>query len=353
MNKIITLSIPIFFSFLFIEAYYSHKLKKKYYTLKDSLGNLGAGTINQLLEIFTKPLLIAIYIFIYEHLNLAHFFNLTLWSDELITVHGIISWIIVFILTDLIYYFFHRHSHEINFLWALHMVHHSSEEYNFSVALRQSSFSSFFNWIYAGLLALIGVPAHMFFICYALNLLYQFFIHTRFIKNLGFLEYILNTPSHHRVHHARQGKYLDANYAGVLIIWDKLFKTFKAEEEEPHYGVYPRFQSYDPLRANLMPLEELVVSALKTRGINRLYVFTKGPLWMFEHFKKGKNLNIMDQKNPLNPRAIFCFALATIIALLVLNVQTMTLITKAILALSALFLFKVMGLLLDSKEIKF
>jgi sterol desaturase/sphingolipid hydroxylase (fatty acid hydroxylase superfamily) len=136
------------------------------------------------------------------------------------------------ILVDLAYYFSHRYAHEINVLWAGHVVHHSSEEYNLAVALRQSSLHGLFSWIFYAPLAVLGMPWQLFVACNALNLVYQFWIHTRAVGKLGRVaEYILNTPSHHRVHHGVNPKYQDRNYAGVFITWDRLFGTFVVEEE--------------------------------------------------------------------------------------------------------------------------
>jgi len=343
MNEIIIISIPIFLILLTLEAYVSYKKKKNFYKLKDSLGNLGTGIINQLIEVFTKAALILLYIYVYEHFAI----GLKLWSDNFLTLHGFVSWVIVFILTDFIYYFFHRHSHEINLFWAAHMVHHSSEEYNFSVALRQSGISGVLNWVYALVLALMGVPAHMYFICYGLNLIYQFFIHTRFVGKLGFLEKILNTPSHHRVHHARQSKYLDSNYSGIFIIWDRLFGTFIEEEEEPRYGVYPRFQSYDPVRANLMPYSELYYYVKKAKGWDKGRVLFSGPLWLYDHFKKDQKLNVLENKIAADIPSFLLFIFALAFGVIILFVPALTLAVKAGIMLIVFSLLTMMGKRLD------
>ena len=144
------------------------------------------------------------------------------------------------------YYWFHRSSHRINFLWAAHVVHHQSEEYNLAVALRQSSLQPFFSWVFYLPLAILGFPPKMFFTLVAVNVLYQFWIHTRLLGRLGPFEWILNTPSHHRVHHGQNPQYIARNHGGTLIIWDRMFGTFQVEEETPRYGLKRDFDSQNP-----------------------------------------------------------------------------------------------------------
>jgi hypothetical protein len=140
----------------------------------------------------------------------------------------------------------------VNILWAGHVVHHSSEEYNLTVALRQSALHGLFTWVFYLPLAVVGVPPRMFVTAYALNLIYQFWIHTREIDKLSApLELVMNTPSHHRVHHGVNPKYQDRNYAGVFIVWDRLFGSFQPEEEEPVYGITKPLASWSPLWANV------------------------------------------------------------------------------------------------------
>jgi hypothetical protein len=145
----------------------------------------------------------------------------------------------------------------VNLLWAGHVVHHSSEEFNLTVALRQSSLHGFMSWLFYMPIALLGVPVMMWLICHALNLVYQFWIHTRHVNRLGPLEWVLNTPSHHRVHHGVNPEYQDRNYAGTLIIWDRLFSTFEPERAEPVYGITKPLMSWNPLWANLHVFGEI------------------------------------------------------------------------------------------------
>ncbi|MEW6362351.1 MAG: sterol desaturase family protein [Acidobacteriota bacterium] len=168
------------------------------------------------------------------------------------------SWIALFFIDDFAYYWFHRVSHESRLFWNFHVVHHSSEYFNLSVAVRQSWFSGLLHWIFYAPIMLLGFAPWMFATMHGFNLIYQFWIHTRFIDRLGPLEYVLNTPSHHRVHHGVNNPYLDKNYAGVLIIWDRLFGSFVAETEEPTYGIIKPVNTYNPIRINLHAWQEML-----------------------------------------------------------------------------------------------
>jgi len=160
------------------------------------------------------------------------------------------TWVTLFFIDDLVYYVFHRVSHESRLFWNFHVVHHSSEQYNLSVAVRQSWFSGILHWMFYAPIMLLGFAPWMFFLMHGLNLVYQFWIHTKLIDKLGPLEWVLNTPSHHRVHHGVNEPYLDRNYAGVLIIWDRLFGSFIEETETPRYGIIHPLRSYNPIWIN-------------------------------------------------------------------------------------------------------
>ena len=161
------------------------------------------------------------------------------------------SWTILLFADDFLYYWFHRVSHEMRFFWNFHVVHHSSNQYNLSVAVRQSWFSGIAHWIFYLPLALAGFPLWAFATMHGLNLIYQFWIHTKAVKKLpAVFEYILNTPSHHRVHHGADDIYLDKNYAGIFIFWDRLFGTFIEETDAPRYGTIKPLASYNWLWIN-------------------------------------------------------------------------------------------------------
>jgi alkylglycerol monooxygenase len=267
----IALSIPIFFILIAVELVYTFYKKLNYYRINDSIANLSQGIGSQLVGIFLKTVTFFGYLYIYEHWRLLSFSN-TAWT-----------WLILFMGVDFFYYWFHRYSHQINALWAAHIVHHQSEEYNLTVALRQSWFQSGFSWMFYLPLAFVGFEPIMFLTVSAFNTLYQFWIHTRAIGNMGPLEWVLNTPSHHRVHHGSNPKYIDKNHAGTLIIWDRLFGTFQKEEEEVVYGITTPLASWNPLWANFHYWVELYTTFKNTKGLKeKLSVFFNSPGWFPE-----------------------------------------------------------------------
>lgn len=191
----------------------------------------------------------------------------------------LLLWIFAFVAVDFLYYWWHRASHRVNLLWAAHGVHHQSEDYNLAVALRQSILTAFTAVPFYLPLAILGVPPVVFFLCSALNTLYQFWIHTRLVGKLGPLEWVWNTPSHHRVHHGINPQYIDKNHAGVFIVWDRIFGTFEEEKEEPEYGTVQPFASADPLWANVEPLVKLAQRSAALSGLDRWKVWWAPPDW--------------------------------------------------------------------------
>jgi alkylglycerol monooxygenase len=177
------------------------------------------------------------------------------------------TWAVLFFVDDLAYYVFHRVSHESRLFWNFHVVHHSSEQYNLSVAVRQSWFSGILHWIFYAPVMLLGFAPWMFVLMHGFNLIYQFWIHTKIVNKLGPLEWFLNTPSHHRVHHGTNDAYIDRNYAGVLIIWDRMFGSFVPETEEPRYGIIKPIKSYNPLWINTHAWVEMWHALKRQQGI--------------------------------------------------------------------------------------
>ncbi len=218
---------------------------------------------------FAKTFLFAGYLFLYERYRVLD-----------VPSASVAAWVLCFLGVDFLYYWFHRLSHEVNAFWAAHVVHHQSEDYNLAVALRQGAFQGVFSWVFYLPLALVGVPPIMFLTLSSIDTLYQFWIHTRAIDRLGPLEWVLNTPSHHRVHHGRNPKYLDRNHAGALIVWDRLFGTFQAEEEEPVYGITKPLQSWNPLWANVHGFVDIARDVARARSWDDRWGFVFGaPGW--------------------------------------------------------------------------
>ena len=218
------------------------------YRLGDSLANIGCGIMDQSTGLFSKVLVVAAYTAMF-HLTAA-------WRPwELQATPAV--WVATFVLSDLAYYWAHRLSHGVNILWIGHVVHHQSEDYNLAVALRQSVLQKvLLMWVYWPL-ALAGFPPEIFLTCMAVNLLYQFWIHTELIDTLGPLEWVMNTPSHHRVHHGRNPEYIDRNHAGVFIVWDRMFGTFQKELVKPTYGITRPTDTFNPVHAQWKPVVDL------------------------------------------------------------------------------------------------
>jgi len=267
----IVLSIPIFFLLIGIELAIERFSHLKLYRLPDAIANLSCGITSQLSGLFLKVLAVGIYEVLFT--NFAFFQLERNW----------LYWVALFFLVDFAYYWGHRMSHQINLFWGGHVVHHQSEEYNLSVALRQSSFQTVWTFAFNLPIALLGFQTLDFVLISAINLLYQFWIHTETINKLGFLEYFLNTPSHHRVHHGRNPKYIDKNHAGTLIIWDKMFGTFQAEEERPTYGITKPINSWNAVWANFSHYAEMGkdLKRIDSWGDKFRYLFKK-PGWLPE-----------------------------------------------------------------------
>ena len=240
---VFVVAIPAFVLSIAWEWWRSTRREEPLYEVADTLTNLHLGSGQLLVSLLTKAPLLALYYAVHQWATAQ---GVPTWSQ---TSWG--AWIIGFLIMDCAYYWFHRLSHEVNFLWAAHAVHHQSERYNLSVALRQSWAQQIFSGVFYMPLALLGIPVEMFFLLNALNTLSQFWIHTQLIGKLGPLELFLNTPSHHRVHHGVDDDYVDKNYAGFLIIWDRMFGTFTEETSSPRYGVIKPLRSWSPLWANL------------------------------------------------------------------------------------------------------
>ena len=239
------MSIPIFFVLIGIELIVERISHQKLYRLPDAIANLSCGITSQLSGLFLKIFAIGVYQVLHEN------FNLVSWDKTWV------YWLALFLLADLAYYWAHRMSHEINLFWGGHVVHHQSEDYNLSVALRQSSLQVVWTFAFSLPLAFIGFETLDFALMSAYITLYQFWIHTESINKMGWFEYIFNTPSHHRVHHGRNPKYIDKNHAGTLIIWDRMFGTFQEEEERPTYGITKPINSWNAVFANFSHYVEM------------------------------------------------------------------------------------------------
>jgi alkylglycerol monooxygenase len=267
-------SIPIFFILIGIELVVERFTNKELYKFPDAVANISCGITSQLSGLFLSVLGVGVYVIVYEKLAFVE-------MSETVTSQWW-YWIALILLVDLAYYWAHRMSHEVNLFWGGHVVHHQSEEYNLSVALRQSSFQVVWTFAFSLPIALLGFKPQDFVYISAFNTLYQFWIHTEAINKMPrWFEFIFNTPSHHRVHHGRNPKYIDKNHAGSLIIWDRMFGTFQAEEERPTYGITKPINSWNPIFANFSHYVEMGkdLKQIPGWGDRIKYLFMK-PGWL-------------------------------------------------------------------------
>lgn len=239
--NLIHLAIPAFIVLLVIEAVVSAYDQRDLFEVKDTFASLSMGVGNVIVNLGAKALELGLLWLVYEYAGL---FKEWLAPDKWY------AWVLLFFAEDLTYYWFHRISHESRFFWASHVIHHSSQKYNLSTALRQTwtgtLSGTFLFWIW---LPVLGFHPMAIVTIKSVSLIYQFWIHTETIGTLPRpIEFVFNTPSHHRVHHGSDIKYLDRNHAGVLIIWDRLFGTFQPEEERPTYGLTTNIDTYNPVR---------------------------------------------------------------------------------------------------------
>jgi sterol desaturase/sphingolipid hydroxylase (fatty acid hydroxylase superfamily) len=238
-NDVTVYFVPGFVLLIGLELYVSYRNKLKIHEPKDSLASIGMGIGSLVIGFGVKFVAFGFFLFLYQFdlLGLQQYLGIDKWY----------AWLILLVADDFSFYWHHRLSHHVRILWAAHINHHSSVNYNLAVALRQSWTEILYKYIFWMWLPLIGFHPIMIFTMMGISLLYQFWVHTKTIRSLGPLEWVLNTPSHHRVHHASNARYLDRNHAGILIIWDRMFGTFQKEldEDPPVYGITSNIHTYN------------------------------------------------------------------------------------------------------------
>ena len=268
---LIALAVPFFLLSIAIEWSWGRWCGRDTYRLTDAVSSLTLGGLSQARRFVALGVGGAVYAWL---VSLTPF---TTWTTE-----GWQAWLIAFVLYDLCYYCSHRAGHEVKLFWAAHVVHHQSEDYNLSTALRQTSSGFLFGWIFYTPLFFIGVPAEMMVTVGALNLIYQFWVHTEHVGELGWFEYVFVSPSNHRVHHARNACYLDRNYGGVFIVWDRLFGSYQRElpSEPCVYGITKPIRSWSPMEAWLHVYRDMASDMWRTRSwSDRLRVPFSHPAW--------------------------------------------------------------------------
>ena len=264
--------LPLFVLAIVIEAWFSHWRSLGLYQGKDFLVSLSMLMLASLVDVVPKVVAFVAFFMLHEISPLRDVVGRQWWA-----------WVLLFVLDDFVYYWFHRANHEIRILWAGHVAHHSSQKLNFGTALRQGVTERVHKYVFWLPLPLLGFDAIMIMTMIGLNLLYQFWVHTELVRRLPkVFEQIFNTPSHHRVHHASNVRYLDCNHAGVLIVWDRLFGTFSPElEQEPVvYGLTHNLDTYNPARVAFGEYANLVRDCLRAEGWrDRLRYIFLAPGW--------------------------------------------------------------------------
>ncbi|MFZ5756221.1 MAG: sterol desaturase family protein [Pseudomonadota bacterium] len=268
-NTLITWATPVFFALIALEAWTAHRRRLHVYQLADSLTSLGCGVWTVTVEVFTKGALLLLFAWLETRWGLFDFPADSPWT-----------WLLFFFVLDFLYYWAHRWSHEINFLWGVHVPHHQSEEYNLTTALRQGAFQDTVHWPIYLPMALLGCPAGVFITLLTISKFYQFWIHTRLIGRVPLIEGILNTPSAHRVHHAVNDRYVDRNHGGTLMIWDKLFGTWVEEGEACVYGVRKPYHRWNAVAAHFDWFAEILRDARRSgRWRDRLQIWFRATGW--------------------------------------------------------------------------
>jgi alkylglycerol monooxygenase len=268
-NALIVAATPVFFLLIGVEIWVARRRRLQAYRLADSLTSMGCGVWTVTMEVFIKGALLVLYAWIAHRYALLHL-DAGAWFN----------WLLFFFVLDFLYYWAHRWSHEINFLWGVHSPHHQSEEFNLTTALRQGAFQDTFHMPIYFPMAILGCPVEIFITLLTFNKFYQFWIHTRMIGKVPLMEGILNTPSAHRVHHAVNDIYLDRNYGGTLMVWDKLFGTWVDENEACVYGVRKPFRSWNPVWAQFDWFSCLWHDAVRARNpLDRLTIWVRRTGW--------------------------------------------------------------------------
>lgn len=271
--NLILYAIPFFLITVITEGLIIVKYNPKTYSLKDAIASITTGLIgNIFIGLITKIIVVFVFTYVWQHYRIATI-PFAWWS-----------WLLIFFFEDFAYYLNHRIAHRSRLFWASHIVHHSSQKYNLSTALRQTWTGGFYTYIFWIWISFLGFHPVMILTQMSISLIYQYWIHTELINKMPrWFEAVFNTPSHHRVHHGNNPLYLDKNYAGILIIWDKLFGTFQPElkEEKVIYGLTTNINTFNPIK---IAFDEWIILFKdsfysKTSLYNKLKYFVKPPGW--------------------------------------------------------------------------
>jgi len=282
MSKIIVLAFPVFLLLIALEIGWDRRQltraaalnvpTKSSYGVSDTLSSLSLGLMSQVTGVLAKFIGLAAYAAVFGYV--------ALWPQADLWNHWY-GWVLALVLYDFCYYWLHRAGHEVAVFWAAHVVHHQSQHYNLSTALRQTSSGALLGWVFYLPMAVLGVPPLLFGIVALVDLLYQFWVHTEHVGRLGWFDRVFCSPSNHRVHHAINDGYVDRNYGGIWVIWDRIFGTFEPEAQACVYGTRTPLNSWDPVWANVAVYSELWRRSLATPlWADKLRVWFKPPGWL-------------------------------------------------------------------------
>lgn len=277
---LVLISIPIYTIVIGIEILYSYFKHKHYYSTKGILSNLYLTSLNFSLDILVRGICLAVLWYFYQ-------FKFT-GIDKI--AHPVLYWVALLFAEDFMFYWMHRIDHYCRFFWAVHVTHHSSEEFNLTVGFRSSVFQPLYRFVYFIPLSLFGFDPLDVMFMYAATQIYGILIHTKTIGKLGPLEWILSTPSHHRVHHASNIKYLDKNMGMIFIIWDRVFGTFAKEEEEVVYGLTTNIKTYNPITMVFHEWKAIFEDLKKETSLKNKFMYVFGPPgWSHDGSRKTSN----------------------------------------------------------------
>lgn len=351
-EAIIAWATPVFFALIALELAVARWRGRRAYHAADAVSSLSLGVISQIAAVFSKLLTLGIYAWCADRLALFALPADAWWV-----------WVSGLLLYDFLYYWLHRAGHEVNILWAAHVVHHQSEDYNLSTALRQTGSGVLLGWAFYLPMALLGYPLEVFAVVALIDLLYQFWVHTELVGRLGWFDRVFCSPSNHRAHHAVNDRYLDRNYGGILILWDRLFGTFVEEDaaDPPVYGTRAPLRSWNPLWANA----EVYWATLKDawharRWRDKLLVWIKPPGWrpadVAERFPKPAFDIRRERYAPALPPGLAAYGVAQFALMLPMGVWFLELAKRlpptALLAYAAFLLFGLttLGVLLEGRR---
>ena len=267
VSEVYAIGAPIVLAMIFVEILISNWQQKNYYKTQDTLCTIGLLAGNIIVAFSIKGLILALHFYLYQYKIFELSGMLPLW----------LFWILTFVVIDLVFYIYHRMSHRIRFLWAIHLSHHSSEEMNFAVSFRQAWFGPISKIPFFMVLPLLGFDPTIIAAAGVISTLWGIVGHTQIVGRLGFVEWIFNTPSHHRVHHGSNEQYIDKNYGNLLIIWDRMFGTFEPEKEKVKFGLVNNVNTFNPTKITFMAWSSMIEDINNKQSLSEVLWIIFGP----------------------------------------------------------------------------